>query len=124
DLHSFPTRRSSDLPHVVSSVMILPLAKRRVPPQARTNGLDAGKSTCCPPSFTPSAEPSSPDAARTVTPSIAASLNTSLNESMDCCVQLDSAPPQLMDTTDGRFFWSWTAAVIASRKPLSVLWAK
>src|ERR1700690_937748 len=45
----------------------------RVPPQARTFGLEAGKSACARPSPTRSPEPLSPDAQVTVTPRIVAS---------------------------------------------------
>ena len=39
-------------------------------------------------------------------------------------VQADSGPPQLIEITDGRLTVSWTALLIASRKPRSVLGAK
>src|SRR5580704_2034613 len=49
-----------------------PLPARRVPPQASTCGLEAGKSTWFLPSLTPSEDPLSPDATVMVTPSAAA----------------------------------------------------
>jgi hypothetical protein len=61
--------------HATSLEMADPVNSKVVPPQASTNGLDAGKSTWSPPSFMPSLEPSSPDAAVIVMPSEAASWN-------------------------------------------------
>src|SRR2546422_1193763 len=58
--------------HTVSLEIDGPEACRRVPPQANTNGLEAGKSTCCCPSFTPTQAPSSPAAQQTVIPRAAA----------------------------------------------------
>src|SRR6185312_6243248 len=106
------------------STAVLPVMRRLVPPQARTNGSEAGKSTCCLPSVTPSVEPLSPDAAQTVTPSAAAAGNASSYAVIDCGVKRSSGPPQLIETTDGLFFVSCTALVIALRKPASVFGAK
>src|SRR6185437_1188197 len=58
--------------HTVSLEMFEPLPASLVPPQARTCGLEAGKSTWLLPSLTPSDEPSSPAATVMVTPSAAA----------------------------------------------------
>src|SRR5690348_8541378 len=50
-----------------TSRVIFPSAdSNRVPPQPRTNGLDAGKSACARPSRLWSRDPSSPDAQQTV----------------------------------------------------------
>ena len=64
----------------------------------------------------------SPAAAKTVLPSMAASRNAWLNAVRLWAAKPDSAWPQLMESrvTSG----SWTAAVMASRKPRSVLGAK
>src|SRR5580692_1825603 len=87
--------------HTVSMVMELPEATSFVPPQAKTLGLDAGKSTWLRLSVTPSVEPSSPAATQTVTPMAAAAWKASSIEVIACCVQEDSGPPQLMETIDG-----------------------
>jgi hypothetical protein len=59
-----------------------------------------------------------------VTPIAAAVWNAESNAVIACCVQEDSGPPQLIETTEGLFVASWIAVVIASRKPASVLGAK
>src|ERR1700685_1561375 len=110
--------------HTVSLLMELPEAPSFVPPQARTLGLEAGKSTWLSPSVTPSVEPSSPAATQTVTPIAAAAWNASSIEVMACAVQDDSGPPQLIETIEGLLVLSCTAVVIAFRKPASVLSAK
>src|SRR5271155_4023398 len=89
--------------------MVAPESVSFVPPQAGTNGLAAGKSTVGVPLDVPSVEPSSPEAARMVTPMVEASSQAELNEVSACCVQEDSGPPQLMETTAGRGFASCTA---------------
>ena len=99
------------------------LASRWVPPQASACGLDAGKSTCDRPSVTPSFEPLSPDAQHTVTPSTAAAWKAWSNCVIACFVHCASGAPQLIEITDGARL-SWTAVVIASRKPRSVFGAK
>ena len=101
-----------------------PLALSRVPPQPTTYGLDAGKSTCALPSPTPSVARLSPLAANTVTPSVAASLSAAVIAASACAVHVDSAEPQLIEMTDGRFVVSWTAVLIASTKPWLVFGAK
>src|SRR5208282_6372960 len=106
--------------HTASFVMVLPDATSCVPPQASTLGLDAGKSTWFRPSVTPSVDPSSPAATQIVTPMAAADWNASSMDVMACCVQLDSGPPQLMESTEGLLVLSWIAVVIALRKPASV----
>ena len=59
-----------------------------------------------------------------VTPMVEASSQAELNEVSACCVQEDSGPPQLMETTEGLSLVSCTAVVSASRKPWSVLGVK
>src|SRR5580704_1005497 len=54
-----------------------------------------------------------------VTPIVEASSQAELNEVSACCVQEDSGPPQLMETTLGWSLVSCTAVVSASRKPWS-----
>ncbi len=98
-----------------------------VPPHASTFGLDAGKSACARPSGLPlgwSPEPASPAAQQIVTPSAAAPLNAWSYESSACDVHVFSAPPQLIEITDGLCVVSWTAIVIASRKPFVVFGVK
>jgi hypothetical protein len=97
--------------------------RRLVPPQASACGLEAGKSTCSP-LATPSLEPLSPHAMHTVMPSKAAAWKASSIALMACAVQVDSAPPQLMEMTSGLFAVSCIAVVTASRKPASVFGAK
>jgi hypothetical protein len=66
--------------HTTSSVIFDPEAVSRVPPQAITLGLDAGKSTLAAFPFggeTPSEEPLSPEAQQTVIPSAPADLKAS-----------------------------------------------
>src|SRR6202034_1195047 len=95
------------------SDLILPFEpKSLVPPQARTHGLDAGKSTCTPPSGSPSEEPLSPDATHTEIPRSAASWNAALNAFMACGVHSLSALPQLMEMTEGLRAVSWMAALM------------
>src|SRR5580698_2428177 len=110
--------------HTTSLEIVLPLIFSVVPPQASAYGLDAGKSTWSSPSVTPSVEPSSPAATQTLTPTAAAACSALLNDCSDCAVQLDSGPPQLIDRIDGLFTVSFTAWLMASRKPASVLGAK
>lgn len=43
---------------------------------------------------------------------------------IDCCVQEDSGPPQLMEMTEGLLAVSCMAVEMASMKPWSVLGAK
>ena len=74
---------------------------RLLPPQASANGLEAGKSTCSPPPLTPSDEPLSPDAMQTVIPKVAAVWKASSMAVIACEVQVDSAPPQLMEMMEG-----------------------
>ena len=52
--------------------IVVPLAFNRVPPHARTLGLEAGKSTWAWPSLTPSLDPLSPAATVMVIPNAAA----------------------------------------------------
>src|SRR5579859_19389 len=101
-----------------------PDASRLVPPQARTWGLEAGKSTWSAPSVTPSLEPLSPLATVTVTPITAAAWNAEPYELRDWAVHDDSGPPQLIEITEGLLTVSWAAVVMASRKPASVFGAK
>src|SRR4051812_27054592 len=110
--------------HTTSSLIALPAALIRVPPQPSANGLEAGKSTCGLPSPTPSVEPLSPAAQHTVTPIAAAAWNAWSNCVIACAVQFDSAEPQLIEITDGLLTLSCTAVVIASRKPWLVFGAK
>ena len=65
-----------------------------------------------------------PEATQTVMPMAAASWNAASKAVIDCCVQDDSALPQLMEITEGLFVVSWIAVVIASRNAASVLAAK
>ncbi len=103
---------------------VVPEAEICVPPQARTCGLEAGKSTWLAPSETPSVEPLSPQATVTVMPSRAAAWQALSRAVMACWVQEDSGPPQEMEMTLGLLVVSWTAVVMASTKPWSVLGAK
>src|SRR5579884_418968 len=100
----------------------LPLASSSVPPQESTCGLDAGKSTVL--VLVPSLEPLSPDATVMVTPRAAADWQALSSAVMEDCDQLDSGPPQLMESVDGLFAVSWTAVVMASINPWSLLGAK
>src|SRR5450759_3324546 len=109
---------------VRSSVIDDTEATSCVPPQATTCGLDAGKSAWARPSPTASSDPLSPDAHRTVTPTSAASWKAWSIACIAWAVQCFSAPPQLIEITDGVLAVSWTAAVTASRKPRSVFGAK
>src|ERR1700761_2836311 len=104
--------------------MVLPLATSRVPPQARTCGLDAGKSTLLLPSLTPSLDPSSPEATVMVMPSAPAEAQALSRAVSADCVQADSGAPQLMEMTEGLLVVSWTAVVMASMNPWSVLGVK
>jgi hypothetical protein len=104
--------------------MTPPAAESFVPPQATTFGLVAGKSAWALPSFTPSRDPSSPAAQKTVTPSAPASWKAWSIACIACAVHCDSAAPQLIEMIDGARTWSWTAMVMASRKPRSVFGAK
>src|SRR3954454_14907539 len=108
----------------ISLAMVAPEAVSLVPPQPSANGLDAEKSTCGWPSATPAAEPLSPAAQQTVTPRLAAAWKALSNCVIACAVQFDSADPQLIEMTDGLLTLSWTAVVIASRKPWLVFGAK
>src|SRR5258708_38599680 len=86
----------------VSLAMVVAFdAMSRVPPQATAFGLEEGKSACALPSLMPSEAPSSPAAAKTVTPSAPAAWNAASNCFIDAAVQPSSAPPQLIETTDG-----------------------
>ena len=69
-------------------------------------------------------EPLSPAAQQTVTPRSAASCMTSLKALRDWSVQASSGAPQLIEITEGLRTLSCRAALIASRKPWSVLGAK
>src|SRR6185437_9909839 len=95
--------------------MVLPLPVSLVPPQARTWGLEEGKSTLLP--VPPSEEPLSPAATVMVMPSAAADWQTVSSAVMACWVQLASAEPQLMEMTLGLLVVSWMAASRPSRKP-------
>ena len=66
---------------------VLPEAVIFVPPQARTCGLEAGKSTWLLPSVTPSVEPLSPAATVMVTPSRAAAWQALSSAVVACAVQ-------------------------------------
>src|ERR1700690_3745414 len=57
-------------------------------------------------------------------PSAAADWQAASNAASDCCVQVDSGPPQLIDITLGLFVVSCTAVVMASINPWSVLGVK
>ena len=72
----------------VSPCSVVPETWRLVPPQARTQGLAAGKSTCALPSSSWSREPSSPEAAQIVTPSSAADWKTWLTAWIAWLVQM------------------------------------
>ena len=74
--------------------------------------------------MTPSVEPLSPDATVMVTPSAAAVWQAASSAAIDCGVQLDSGPPQLIEITLGLFVVSCTAVVIASINPWSVFGVK
>ncbi len=87
-------------------------------------GLEAGKSTCTLPSDTPSDEPLSPAATQIVTPIAAAAWNAWSYCVIACVVQFVSAEPQLIEITEGLLTLSWTAVVMASRKPAVVLGVK
>jgi len=65
----------------------------------------------------PSVDPLSPAATVIVTPSAAALWQASSMAVIDCAVQLDSGPPQLIEITLGLLAASCTAVVIASRTP-------
>jgi hypothetical protein len=107
-----------------SSVMALAVPSRRVPPQPSTDGLEAGKSTCASPSATPSLDPWSPAATVTTTPSAAASSSTLSSAVTPAGDQLDSGPPQLIETATGSAAAAWMASPTASAKPWSVFGAK
>src|SRR3954469_3412022 len=92
-----------------SELMLEPEPASLVPPQARTCGLEAGKSQCCLPSVRPSVEPSSPAATVMVMPRAAADWQAASSEVMDCWVHWDSGPPQLIEMTLGLLTVSWTA---------------
>ena len=83
-----------------------------------------GEVDVCWPSVTPSVEPLSPAATVMVTPRAAADWQAASSAVMACAVQLDSGPPQLMEMTLGLLVVSWTAVVMASMKPWSVLGVK
>ena len=72
-----------------SEEMVEPLPWSLVPPQARTCGLEAGKSTWFWPPVTPSVEPLSPAATVMVMPSAAADWQAASRAVMDWAVQLD-----------------------------------
>ena len=95
-----------------------------VPPQPSACGAEAGKSTCCLPSVTPSVDPLSPAATVTLTPAAAPSVRICSICVRACAVQESSGPPQLIETTDGLLVLSCTAVESASMKPWSVLGAK
>src|SRR5690348_2469418 len=89
--------------HDTSPVIVLPLAVSEVPPHASALGLDEGKSACCRPSPTLSAEPVSPEAVQTVMPSkVAARMAVSI-ACRAFADQKSSEAPQLMEMTDGLF---------------------
>src|SRR5580658_10797892 len=75
------------------------LAVSAVPPQPRTCGLEAGKSTLLP--LSPSVEPSSPAATVIEMPSAAADWQVVSILLMAVCDQLDSGPPHEMEMTLG-----------------------
>src|ERR1700722_19356030 len=87
--------------HTTSPLIAVVVALRLVPPQASAKELEAGKSAGSAPSVTPSLEPLSPEAMHTVIPKDAAAWKASSMAAMACDVQVDSAPPQLMEMTDG-----------------------
>src|ERR1700733_11734433 len=101
-----------------------PEIRSDVPPQPSACGAEAGKSTCCLPSVTPSVDPPSPAATVTVTPSAAPSVRICSICIRACSVQESSGPPQLIDTTLGLLVVSCTAVETASMKPWSVLGEK
>src|SRR5215813_5967145 len=75
------------------SSLILPAAtSMTVPPQPTTYGLEAGKSTCACPSFSPSVARLSPDAANTVTPRCAASRRAAAMTRRPCPPGFGRAP--------------------------------
>ena len=71
-----------------------------------------------------SVEPLSPAATVMLTPRAAADWQAASSADIDCAVQLDSAPPQLMEMTLGLLVVSWTAVVMASMNPWSVFGVK
>ncbi len=85
----------------VSELMVELVAIRLVPPQASTQGLDAGKSTWGARSDSPSEEPLSPDATQTEMPNKAASWKAAWKAFMACEVHSFSGEPQLIEITDG-----------------------
>ncbi len=108
----------------VSDWIVAPDARSDVPPQPSACGADAGKSVCCCPSLTASAEPLSPAATVTETPSPPASVRICSICVRACALQASSDSPQLTETTDGLWVESWTAVDTASMNPWSVLGAK
>src|SRR5258707_4614576 len=100
-----------------------PSARRLLPPQARTRGLEAGKVTRQFPS--PSiAQPSSPEAAQIVIPRLAASSNSCVMTFIVFLPHQSSNAPQLIESMDGLFSSSWIALESAPTQPFSSFVAK
>ena len=95
-------------------------ASSLVPPQPSAYGLEAGKSTCCWPSLTPSVLPLSPAATHTVMPSAAASDMAAFIADSPCAVHESSDCPQLIEMAIGAGL-ACAASEIASTKPWSPL---
>ena len=95
-------------------------ASSLVPPQPSAYGLEAGKSTCCWPSLTPSVLPLSPAATHTVMPSAAASDMAAFIADSPCAVHESSDCPQLIEMAMGAGL-ACAASEIASTKPWSPL---
>src|ERR1700722_6309701 len=75
-----------------------------VPPQQTTNGSVPGYSTWARPSPIPQSEPSSPEETKTLPPAWNASSKAMLTVSISMDDHSSSSdPPQLMDSTSGRF---------------------
>src|SRR5579864_8861258 len=70
-----PSFHTTSSLHTIVFVVGSCVASSRVPPQPKTLGLEAGKSTCACPSVTLSLDPSSPEAQHTVTPNVPAVWN-------------------------------------------------
>src|SRR4029078_9592322 len=98
-----PLTRSPLPPCHTTSVNFLYLRVFMVPPTARTNGLELGKSTCAPLVFCMSPEPSSPAAQATVISRAAATFSRALRAFRAAFDQPleSSAAPQLIDKAAG-----------------------
>src|ERR1700722_14467105 len=92
--------------HTTSVAMLEPLPTRWMPPQARTCGLEAGKSTWFPVSLTPSDAPLSPAATVMVMPSATADWQAASSAAMAWAVQSISADPQEIEITLGLYLVS------------------